>query len=336
MKKKITAILLCVVLALSFTACGSKNSEENTTASKELEKITFALDWTPNTNHTGLYVAKNLGYFEDAGFDVEFVQADSGYGSELVGVGQAQFGVDFQDTLAYTFSSDDPIPVTAVAAIIQHNTSGIITLAKSNVNSPKDLEGLHYATWDDPLEQAVMKYCVEKDGGNFDNVILDPTTVDDAVAGLQTNIDAVWVYYAWDGIRAEMDDSVDTNFFFFKDYCEDMDEYTPVIIANNDYLEENPDGAKAFMAAVKKGYEYAIENPEEAAKILCEEVPELDEDLVLNSQKWLADQYTADADYWGELEVDRWDSCYQWMYDQGIIEQEIPSGMGMSNEYLQQ
>jgi ABC-type nitrate/sulfonate/bicarbonate transport system substrate-binding protein len=113
-----------------------------------------------------------------------------------------------------------------------------------------------------------------------------------------------------------------------------MDEYSPLIVANNDYLEENPDRAKAFLAAVKKGYEYAIDNPKEAAGILCEEVPELDEELVLNSQEWLADQYTADADYWGELDTDRWDACYGWLYDQGIIEQEIPSGMGMSNDYL--
>ncbi|MCI8992723.1 MAG: ABC transporter substrate-binding protein [Eubacterium sp.] len=355
MKKKLISVLLCGVMAVSLAACSGGGQESGNTgangkeaeasgeeagvngeragANGELEKITFALDWAPNTNHTGLYVAENKGYFEEAGFDVEFVQANSGNGSELVGVGQAEFGVDFQDSLANTFASDNPVPVTAVAAIIQHNTSGIITLAENNIQSPKDLEGFHYATWESDVEQALMRYVVEADGGNFDNVILDPVTVDDAVAGLQSNVDAVWIYYAWDGIRAELSDT-DTNFFFFKDYCQDMDEYSPVVIANNDYLEANPERAKAFLGAVKKGYEYAMENPEDAAAILCEEVPELDKELILESQKWLADQYQADAPYWGYIDAKRWDACYRWLYEQKLIPKEIPSGYGCSNDYL--
>ena len=298
----------------------------------ELEKITFALDWTPNTNHTGVYVADELGYFEEEGFEIEFVQASSGYGSELVGAGQAEFGIDFQDSMAYSFASENPLPVTAVAAVIQHNTSGIITLAKSNVKSPKDLEGLHYATWEDPMEQALMKFAVENDGGDFDKVILDPVTVDDAVAALNSNIDAVWIYYAWDGIRAELSDT-DTDFFFLRDYCSDMDDYTPVIIANNTYLEENPDRAADFISAVRKGYEFAIENPDEAAGILCEAVPELDEELVKASQNWLADQYISDAPYWGYMDPKRWNKAYSWMYSQGLLENEIPENTGFSNDF---
>ena len=94
---------------------------------KELEKITFVLDWTPNTNHTGLYVAEEKGYFEDAGVDVEIVQPPEDGASALVASGKAQFGIDFQDSIAPAFASDDPLPVTAVATLIQHNTSGIIS-----------------------------------------------------------------------------------------------------------------------------------------------------------------------------------------------------------------
>ncbi|SDB27697.1 ABC transporter substrate-binding protein [Eubacterium oxidoreducens] len=335
MKKKIIAALLTGVMTASLAACGTtstQTSSSDTSQDKELTKITFALDWTPNTNHTGLYVADALGYFEDAGIEVEFVQTSSGYGSELVGVGQAEFGIDFQDTMAYTYASEDPIPVTAIAAVIQHNTSGIITRADSNVTSPKGLEGLHYATWEDPMEQTLLEYCVEQDGGVWDNVILDPVTVDDAVAGLQSNIDAVWIYYAWDGIRAELSD-LDTNFFFLKDYCSDMDEYTPVIIGNDEYMQENPEVTKAFVAAVRKGYEYAIDNPDEAAKILCEEVPELDEELVTASQEWLADQYSKDAPYWGYIDEERWDGVYDWMYENKLVENEIADGTGFTNDY---
>lgn len=108
------------------------------------------LDWTPNTNHTGLFVAKELGYFKEEGLEnVEIVQPPEGSTTALIGAGGAQFGISFQDTLAKSFSNDSPVPVTAVAAIIQHNTSGIISLKDKGIDSLKKLEGHKYATWDD-------------------------------------------------------------------------------------------------------------------------------------------------------------------------------------------
>ena len=98
-------------------------------------------------------------------------------------------------------------------------------------------------------------------------------------------------------------------------------------------MKENPDTAKAFLAATAKGYEYAISNPEDAAKILCTEVPELDEKLVLESQKWLADQYKAEVKQWGYIDQKRWDSFYNWLFVKGLSK-EIPAGYGFTNEYL--
>ena len=97
MKKKIVALALAVATVCSVTACGEKKEKQE---GKELEKITFVLDWTPNTNHTGLYVAEEKGYFEDAGVDVEIVQPPEDGASALVASGKAQFGIDFQDSIA--------------------------------------------------------------------------------------------------------------------------------------------------------------------------------------------------------------------------------------------
>ena len=184
------------------------------------------------------------------------------------------------------------------------------------------------------MEQAVMKYCIEADGGSFDDVICDPVYVEDAVAGLNSGIDAIWIYYAWDGIRCELSDDVDTNFFYFTDYCSDLDEYTPVIIANNTFMEENPETAADFMAAVAQGYEYAISNPDEAAQILCDAVPELDYELVLNSQRWISEKYRDDAESWGLIESDRWNGAYTWMYENGVLENPVPEDYGFSMELL--
>ena len=110
-------------------------------SSQETTKISFCLDYTPNTNHTGIYVAQDKGYFADAGLEVEIIQPSEGTADPVIGSGQAQMGVSYQDYIANDLSSASPIPVTAVAAIIQHNTSGIMSRKEDGVTSAKGMEG---------------------------------------------------------------------------------------------------------------------------------------------------------------------------------------------------
>ena len=338
--KKILRVLLFCLLVILAVACGKKDSQgnggngEKKSDESPSKKISIVLDWTPNTNHTGLFVAKELGYFKEEGLEnVEIVQPPEGSTTALIGAGGAQFGISFQDTLAKSFSSDSPVPVTAVAAIIQHNTSGIISLKDKGIDSPKKLEGHKYATWDDEIEKAILKKIITDDGGDFKKVKMIPNTVTDVVTALKTDIDAVWVYYAWDGVATELA-GLQTNFLNFADYGKELDYYSPVIIANNDYLKKNPEESKKVLRAIKKGYEYAIANPEEAAKILVKNAPELKLELVIKSQKWLASKYKADVAEWGVIDQNRWDLFYEWLFKNGLIKKEIPKGYGFSNDYL--
>lgn len=331
MKKKIVAVGLLLCMVVSLCGCGKTAKDSS---KKGLKKITMVLDWTPNTNHTGLYIAQEKGYFKDVGLDVSIVQPPDDGATDLVASGGAQFGIDFQDTLAAAFSSDNPLPVTAVSAVLQHNTSGLISLEKSGIDSPKKLEGHSYATWDSPIEQKTLEYVVNKDGGDFKKVNLVSLYVEDIVASLNADIDCVWIYYGWDGIKCEQA-GLDTNYLPFREMDETFDYYSPVIIGNNDYLSKNPDTAKAFLSAVKKGYEDAEKDPEEAAKILCDAVPELDETLVQDSQKYLSEQYIADAEQFGVIDADRWNRFYNWLNDNKLVDNRIPENTGFTNEYLQ-
>lgn len=337
MKKKIAAVLLCVSMVFSMAACGEKPAEkEGETAKKEQEKITFVLDWTPNTNHTGLYVAQNQGYFEEEGLEVEIVQPPEDGADALVASGKAQFGVSFQDSMAPGVAGENALPTTAVAALVQHNTSGIISRKGEGMDTPKGMEGKKYATWDAPVEKAMVKNVVEQDGGDFSKVEMIPSTVTDEVSALKSkSVDSIWVFYAWAGVATEVA-GLETDYFAFKDMNPVFDYYTPVVIANNSFLEEKPETAKAFLKALKKGYEFAIEKPEEAAQILCEASPELDEKLVLASQEYLKDEYKAEVEQWGYIDPARWNAFYQWLNDNGLAEIEIPENAGFSNDYLPQ
>jgi len=325
--KKLLGLGIATAMCVSLAACTLESPAQD-----PVENITLVLDWTPNTNHTGFYVALEKGYFEEEGLNVSIVQPPEDGATTMVASGQAQFGIDFQDYLAPVFTSEENIPVEAVAALIQHNTSGIISLKEDGIDTPKGLEGKNYATWDLPVEKAMMQNIVEADGGDFSKVNLIPEYVENEPAALQQDIDAIWVYYAWAGISCKQA-GLDTNMIYFKDITPEFDYYSPVIIANTDYLASNPKAAKGFLTACKRGYEFAIENPDEAAEILCKQVPELDPELVKESQEWLANEYKAEVDRWGYIDQNRWDAFYKWLYENQLSD-EIPAGYGFTNEYL--
>ena len=323
----------------ALAACGGTASEqgaaEGGSDAAETTKVSFVLDYTPNTNHTGLYVALDQGYFADEGLEVEIVQPPEDGADALIGAGGANLGISYQDYIANNLASDQPMPYSAVAAVIQHNTSGIMSRAEDGITHPAAMEGHTYATWNMPVEQATVRQCVEKDGGSWDNVELVPYETDDDVAGLRANMyDTVWVYEAWAVQNAIVQD-VDVNYFSFISVDPVFDYYTPVIAANDDWAKENPDTVKAFLRAVKKGYEYAVENPDAAADILCAQVPELDSALVHQSQTYLADQYVAEADAWGVIDPDRWAAFYGWLNDNQLLENQIDVNAGYDLTYLE-
>ena len=325
--KKLIAFALALTLVLSLAACGN---------SADAETITIVLDWTPNTNHTGIYVALANGYFEESGLDVEVVQPPEDGAVPLVASGKAQFGVSFQDSLAPAFAGEDVMPVTAVAAVIQHNTSGIVSRAGEGMDTPKGLEGKKYATWDLDVEKATIRDVMEADGGDFDLVELIPSTVTDEVSALRSgSVDAIWIFYGWAGVACEVA-GLDTDYFEFADIDPAFDYYTPVIIGNNTYLEETPETAKAFLSALSKGYTYAAGHPTEAADILMEAAPELkaNAELVYASQAYLADEYIADADRWGVFDADRWAAFFHWLNENDLLEADIEPNYGFTNAYL--
>ena len=306
---------------------------------KDLEKVTFCLDWTPNTNHTGLYVAQSLGYYEEAGLDVEIVQPPEDGAALMCAAGQAQFAIEAQDTMAASLALDDPLGITAVAAVIQHNTSGIISRAGDGIDTPAGLTGKTYSTWESPIELAMLENVVNGDGGDFSQVTLIPNDITDEPAALAAHqTDAIWVFEGWGYINSEVE-GVDCDYFNFSDVNPVFDYYTPVIIANNDYLAENPDQAKAFMEATAKGYEYAVEHPEEAADMLIagDNTGSLKgaEELVKKSQEFLSAKYIDDADSWGVIDADRWNAFYSWLYENELCAKDL-TGIGFSNDYLPQ
>ncbi len=323
--KKTTRLILLIALALTVALAAG--------CAKSADEITVVLDWTPNTNHTGLYVALENGYFEEQGLDVEIIQPADGSAEQLVAAGTAQFGISFQENV--TLARAEGMPVVSIAAVIQHNTSGFISRVEENIKSPADFEGKKYGGWGTDIETTTVKYLMEKAGADPEKVgIVTMGDTDFFAASEAGEIDFAWIYEGWTLLEAGTR-GVSVNYFNMKDFDEVFDYYTPVIITSEKNITENDETITKFMKAVVKGYEYAIQNPSDAAGMLLKHAPELDEELILLSQEFLADRYKDDAPYWGYQNKNVWLRYTEWLYENGFIEEMIEVEEAYTNAYLQ-
>ncbi|HAM14536.1 MAG TPA: nitrate ABC transporter substrate-binding protein [Eggerthellaceae bacterium] len=318
----------------SSASSASAGATAGSSASSGLRSVSFVLDYAPNANHTGLYVAQEKGWFAEEGIDVQFVPVPADGSDALIGTGGADMGMTYQDYIANSLGSATPMPYTAVAAVVQHNTSGIMSRAEDGITSPAKMAGHRYATWNLPVEQATIKKLVEQEGASYGDVQTVPYEVEDDVMGLQANLyDCVWVYEWWAVANARLQ-NYPVNYFAFRDIDPVFDFYSPVIAVNDKFAEENPDVVKAFLRAAKRGYEFAAEHPQEAADILCGAVPELNRALIAEAQDILSPLYIADAPSWGVIDDARWSRFYQWINDENLTEKAFDPSSGYTMQYL--
>lgn len=315
-----------IVLSLLLTACSTSKMEES-----QLEKIQFVLDWTPNTNHTGLYVAQEKGFFEAEGLDVEIILPGEASATQLVAAGKASFGISAQE--AITEARTQAIPIVSIATILQHNTSGFASLKKEGLLSPKDYEGKIYGGWGAPLEKAVMSALMEKENADIDKVNMINIGSADFFTSLERDIDFSWIYYAWTGIEAELR-GIELNMHYLNEYANKLDFYTPVIATNEKMMQTHPEVVRAFLNAVTKGYIFAIEEPGEAANILLKAVPDLDQELVQASQQWISSRYQDDAPRWGEQKLTIWQNYADWLNENQLLEGEFIAEEAFTNDFL--
>jgi len=331
----IIAVLALIMLSLPlFSGCKKAvSANDSEVKPQELKKITVVLDWVPNTNHTGIYAADANGYYAEEGLEVDIIQPTEGGSTDLIAAGKGEFGVSYQEQITYARTADTPLPVVAIAAVIQHNTSGFASPVEKNIKTPADFEGKIYGGWGSPMEDAVLKALMKKYDADFSKLEIVNIGASDFFTSVTKDVDFSWIYYGWDGISAEVK-NFKINFILLQDLDPLLDFYTPVIITSEKTINENPELIKKFLRATSKGYEFAISNPVEAAKILTDRVPELDKNIIAASQAYLAEQYKGDANRWGEMKESIWGTFGNWMYENNLISIKLDASKAFTNEFL--
>ncbi|WP_084078741.1 ABC transporter substrate-binding protein [Demequina sp. NBRC 110057] len=324
--------------ATLLAGCSGASADDTSSAAQaaavEPTEVTVVLDWTPNTNHSGLYLALANGWYEDAGLDVTVLEPGETSGSQLVASGQADFTYTVAEGLLPARAAGADL--VSVATVIEHNTSSLLSLSEDGIERPRDLEGKRYGSYESDLEKAIISSLVACDGGDPSKVEFTPLVSDDFRIGLtEDQFDAAWVFDAWDTVRLGEVDGLDVNTLAFRDYFECIpDWYTPLIATSAATIESDPATVRAFVETTARGYEAAMEDPQAAADALMDAAPELDRELVEASAAWLADQYASSPSTWGVQSGDTWSEFSTWLADGGMLDGDPGVDEAWTNEFL--
>lgn len=251
-------------------------------------EVSFALDWAPNTNHLGVYVADELGYFEEAGLDVEILPYGSTASTQLVSAGEADFGIGGQANVQMGRTAG--LDLVSVYSVTQTDTGRLVVLAdRDDLTRPADLDGAVFGGFGAPLYGALAAATITGDGGagEFEEVVLD-TGAYEALS--QGRIDFTLSVATWEDIQADLDGHPYRE-FSYQDFGVPQQQSTG-IVSSEAYLTDHPDEAAAFVQAVARGYAHAAEHPDEAADLLIAANPDTlgtAEELVRRSTRMLAD-----------------------------------------------
>lgn len=327
--KKILVLLFVSLLVVESFGCAPKE-----TKIENLTHVTLMLDWAPNTNHTGIYVAVDKGYFKAKNLDVKIIQPSEVWPEQAVSSGKADFGISFQESLTQ-YVVNEGAPLVAISAILQHDTSGLIWLNDSGIKSPKDFANKTYAGWGSSWEGAIVDYIAKENGVDPNTIKKVQLGVFDQITGLQRKVyDITWIYYGWEGIDAELR-NLNFTFYDFKENVPNFDHYTPIFITSTTIAENKKDIVRAFAEVISEGYTYAANNPDEAAQILLKYAPELDKNLTLKSQEWISKYYLDDAGCFGVMKESVWENFTTLLYDLQVINSK-PSDVStlFTNEFL--
>ena len=317
-----------------------------------LRKVVVALDWTPNTNHVGFYLAQQLGLYTAAGLDVELRSPDAPQQQQqqqqqqqpvegprmtparLVASRRADFGIAPSESaiswaVAATAADNDAVqkePLVAVAALLQGSTSAVCTLHSSGITRPKQLEGKRYATYGGRFEDAIVRRMVENDGGDsgaltfvpmrfhgyHDEVTMRTGSV--VRSHLEANqSDATWIFSHVEGVLAKRAGDA-LNEWKLEEHGIPYG-YHPILLARRSDLTEA--WARAFMAATAEGYKRAAADPlaAAAAVVACGHSAVSDVEFVQLSAQSLAPAVLTAEGQWGVMEGDKWRRFVDFLVD---------------------
>jgi len=326
----IAAAVALLALAPGLAACGEKSEDGGTAA----QPLSLTLDFYPNADHAGIYMAQKLGYFEEAGLDVGIeTPSDPAAPLKLVAAGESDLAISYEPEVA--LAREKGLDVVAIAALVNRPLTSLIWLGKSGIKGVGDLKGKTVATAGIPYQAAFLKTILSR-------VKLSPADVKEvnvgfgllpallggsaeAMLGGYSNVEGV-------DLRQRGKDPVVTPVDQLG--VPTYDEL--VLVASRKSLEADPDKYRLFLAALQRGTEAAVKQPNAATKAILEANQGLDPKLTEAQVEATLPLLGAppQGHPYGYMDPAEWSTFAGWMRDNGLIQSLPEAGELLSNDYL--
>jgi putative hydroxymethylpyrimidine transport system substrate-binding protein len=320
----IAAIVAAIALAAGLAACGEKSED---IGKAERTPFSLTLDFYPNPDHAGIYMAKKLGYFEDAGLDVSIdTPSDPAAPIKQVAAGSTDLAISYEPEVV--LAREQGLDVVAVGALVKRPLTSMIWLKKSGIKGIGDLRGKTIATAGIPYQDAYLKTILARANLSPSDVKtvnvgfgLLPAIISgraDAMLGGFSNVEGV-------DLRLRGKDPVVTPVDRLG--VPTYDEL--VLVAQRKRLEEDPEPVRLFLAALARGTAAAVQSPGASTKAVLEANDSLDPKLTRAEV-----DATLPALGSEKLSVPKWTAFIAWMHDEGLISSEPPTSEVLSNAYV--
>jgi putative hydroxymethylpyrimidine transport system substrate-binding protein len=323
MKKWFLVMVSMLLLLLGACSAGNK-SDQATSNSKKLQKVTLMLDWYPNAVHSFLFAAKENGYFKEQGLDVDIkMPADTNDPLKLVAANQIDLAMSYQPEVL--IAQAENIPVQSIGAIVRHPLNQLMVPADSPIKSPKDLAGKTIGYPSIPLDESIVQTMVKSDGGDpqkikmvdvgWDLIPAMATKKTDALIGGYINHEKLMLEKEGHPMRALNP----------KDYGV-PDYYELVLVGSKKGIKENPEQFKKFMKAAVKGQQYVQDHPDKGLAILMkheDKTSPLDKGVETKSLQILLPLMDAKDQSFGYQDASTWENVAKWLYDNKVIKEKV-------------
>ena len=329
----VTPLAVAFLLLFTVTACDGQDIAESEPKGKVISNVNLALDWYPNSNHSGFYMAKDSGHYTESSLSVNiFTPANPEDVLKTVGAGKDDFGVSYQAEVLLARAQG--IPVKSIAAMVQHPLNSIMVLKDSGISRPSHLVGKKIGVTGIPFEEALFSAMLEYDGIKPEDVTIVNVGFDLGPALLGGKVDAiVGAYWTHESIAMESQ-GYEIGVLRMEGWGV-PDFYELVLVASEETVENRPDLVKTFLSATKKGFLEAGDDPVKAVDVLVGFHPEVDRDLEIKGIGLLAPLWSEDGVEFGTQNADRWEQLSTWMKQKGLLEDHVDYQKAFTTAFIE-
>ena len=306
-------------------------------------ELKVALDWTPNTLHAGILLAEARGYFKDKDLQVELINPafDDYAVTPAQRLAQKQVHVAIgpaESVISYNTLGEQSVSLLAIAAVLQKDTSAIVTLQDSGITRPAQLDGKVLGSYGARFEDDIVRQLIIKDGGQGKFTTKEPAKLAMWEQLLDHTVDAAWIFLPWEGIKAKYEGNIQLNVFQLKNFGIPYG-YSPLLITHQDFIRDESQALRAFLQAVEQGWRDVYDNTEKAARRLQEHMnhPDFQNlEILKQSLDMIAPAVLNDAGQWGFMGGYHWVDFLDWLVETQVLKdtQGIPMNHGQIDTTL--